>query len=254
MEWLGNWLKEVIMVVLLATFVDMLLPSRSMERYVKLVLSLLVLVTLLNPLIRIVTDDPLDKLSAAISKMDRQPGGGGSKTSLKKIMDEAEQIKHRQQKQTLQWAGEQVASTMKEQIKQQTGEEPANVQVVLGLPQSNDDPNSGAGQSQPYISAVTVTMRHSQSGSSSSGSTQGESGIQIEPVKPVHVQVTIEPDENQAGTDQLNSDPVEDQAQEAAGAVDDKSAGEVRKLLASEWNIDPEVITVRSGSGQESRL
>ncbi|PQP87808.1 stage III sporulation protein AF, partial [Paenibacillus sp. AR247] len=79
MEWLGNWLKEVIMVVLLATFVDMLLPSRSMERYVKLVLSLLVLVTLLNPLIRIVTDDPLDKLSAAISKMDRQPGAAAPK-------------------------------------------------------------------------------------------------------------------------------------------------------------------------------
>lgn len=73
-------------------------------------------------------------------------------------------------------------------------------------------------------------------------------------MKPVHVQVTIEPDEKQAGTDQMNSDPGEDQAQEAAGAVDDKSAGEVRKLLASEWNIDPEVITVRSGSGQESRL
>ncbi|OZB94772.1 stage III sporulation protein AF [Paenibacillus sp. XY044] len=254
MEWLGNWLKEVIMVVLLATFVDMLLPSRSMERYVKLVLSLLVLVTLLNPLIQIVTDAPLDKLSAAISRMDRQPGEGGSKSSLDQIMNEAEQIKHRQQTQTLQWAGEQVASTMKEQIKQQTGEEPANVQVVLGLPQSKEDPNSGTAQPQPYISAVTVTLRHSPDDSSGSGGSQGKSGIQIEPVKPVHVQVTIEPDEKQAGTDQQNSASGGDQAKEVDGPVDDKSAGEVRKLLASEWNIDPGVITVQSGSGQQSRL
>lgn len=49
MGWLSNWLQELIMIVLLATFVEMLLPNRSMERYVKLVLSLLILLTLLSP-------------------------------------------------------------------------------------------------------------------------------------------------------------------------------------------------------------
>ena len=40
MDWLAGWLKTVIMVIMLATFVDLLLPSNTMQRYVKTVLSL----------------------------------------------------------------------------------------------------------------------------------------------------------------------------------------------------------------------
>ncbi|WP_458460738.1 stage III sporulation protein AF, partial [Paenibacillus sp.] len=59
MGWLSNWLQELIMIVLLATFVDMLLPNRSMERYVKLVLSLLILLTLLSPITKLLRSDPV---------------------------------------------------------------------------------------------------------------------------------------------------------------------------------------------------
>ncbi len=60
MGWLSNWLQELIMIVLLATFVDMLLPNRSMERYVKLVLSLLILLTLLSPITKLCGSDPIE--------------------------------------------------------------------------------------------------------------------------------------------------------------------------------------------------
>ena len=43
MDWLGGWLKSVIMVVLFATFVDLILPGKALERYARLVLSLLIL-------------------------------------------------------------------------------------------------------------------------------------------------------------------------------------------------------------------
>lgn len=58
MTWLGGWLKELVLIVLLASFVDMILPSRSMERYVKLVLSLLILLTLLSPVVRLLSSSP----------------------------------------------------------------------------------------------------------------------------------------------------------------------------------------------------
>lgn len=51
MSWLSSWLHELILVVLMAAFVEMLLPSKSMERYARLVLSLLVLLTMLSPII-----------------------------------------------------------------------------------------------------------------------------------------------------------------------------------------------------------
>lgn len=41
MGWLSDWLKSIIMVILLATFVDILLPNQTMQRYVKTVISLL---------------------------------------------------------------------------------------------------------------------------------------------------------------------------------------------------------------------
>ncbi|WP_267907848.1 stage III sporulation protein AF [Paenibacillus sp. JZ16] len=58
MDWLGGWLKSVIMVVLFAAFVDLILPGKALERYARLVLSLLILLTLLSPIIALITDPP----------------------------------------------------------------------------------------------------------------------------------------------------------------------------------------------------
>lgn len=53
MNWLGQWLKEITMIMLLVTFIDLLLPNRSMQRYVKLMLSLIILLTLLSPVLKL---------------------------------------------------------------------------------------------------------------------------------------------------------------------------------------------------------
>lgn len=48
---LSNWLKEIILLILIATFMDLLLPNRSMERYVKLVMGLVIILAILAPII-----------------------------------------------------------------------------------------------------------------------------------------------------------------------------------------------------------
>jgi len=50
MEFVGGWLKQIILLVLVATFFDLLLPNNSMERYVKLVMGLLIIFAILNPI------------------------------------------------------------------------------------------------------------------------------------------------------------------------------------------------------------
>lgn len=78
MGWLSSWLRELIMIVLLATFVDMLLPNRSMERYVKLVLSLLILLTLLSPITKLLKSDPVGELKRAMTAMDSPSDGNAT--------------------------------------------------------------------------------------------------------------------------------------------------------------------------------
>ncbi|MDT2265204.1 stage III sporulation protein AF [Paenibacillus larvae] len=53
MEWLSGWLKTVITIILLATFVDLLLPSTKLQRYVKTVMSLFILLALLSPVMQL---------------------------------------------------------------------------------------------------------------------------------------------------------------------------------------------------------
>ncbi len=49
MELLSLWLKKIILLILLATFVELLLPSGTMQKYVKMVMGLLLLMTFLAP-------------------------------------------------------------------------------------------------------------------------------------------------------------------------------------------------------------
>ncbi|WP_026674908.1 stage III sporulation protein AF [Alkalihalobacterium bogoriense] len=54
---LTDWLTNIILLILLATIIELLLPNSSMQRYVKMVVGLLLLVVLLNPVLSIFSKD-----------------------------------------------------------------------------------------------------------------------------------------------------------------------------------------------------
>lgn len=56
-EWLANWLKEIILIVLLASFVDMLLPNSNMQKYARFILGLLIILTIISPIFELFTDN-----------------------------------------------------------------------------------------------------------------------------------------------------------------------------------------------------
>ncbi|CUH97438.1 hypothetical protein P22_3568 [Propionispora sp. 2/2-37] len=45
------WIKNIILVVLFASFLDLLLPSSSMQRFVKAIVGLFIMLTILNPIV-----------------------------------------------------------------------------------------------------------------------------------------------------------------------------------------------------------
>ncbi|MDG0789783.1 stage III sporulation protein AF [Cohnella ginsengisoli] len=92
MEALGGWLRQVVAAVLLAALIDLLLPNRTMQRYVRLVAGLFILLTLAGPLLSWIQGDMDAKLAAGIEWAEREPVGGEDGSQLEAIMAEAKRI------------------------------------------------------------------------------------------------------------------------------------------------------------------
>lgn len=54
MDFISGWLKGIVLIILFASFMDLLLPSSAMQKYVKLVIGLIIIVAMLTPLLMIV--------------------------------------------------------------------------------------------------------------------------------------------------------------------------------------------------------
>ncbi|TES54233.1 stage III sporulation protein AF [Halalkalibacterium halodurans] len=63
---LTDWLTNLILLILLATILELLLPNSMFQRYVRMVVGLLLLVVMLQPVLAIVTED-LDTWFAELS-------------------------------------------------------------------------------------------------------------------------------------------------------------------------------------------
>ncbi|WNF37822.1 stage III sporulation protein AF [Bacillaceae bacterium IKA-2] len=57
MQFLTDWISNIILLILLATILELLLPNSSLQRYVKMVVGLLLLMVILNPLFSILSKD-----------------------------------------------------------------------------------------------------------------------------------------------------------------------------------------------------
>lgn len=237
MDWLGGWLREIIMVVLLAAFVELLLPSKSMERYARLVLSLLVLLTILSPIIALLKGDALQELGLELSRQERSGGlfseAKGQAESLEQILADGKKLAAGQQSRSLELAAAEVAGQMKDQIVSETGSRGAKVTVTLGMGKS-----ARGAEEIPVISEVQVYLPPAAASGtavpSEAPDTEDSEAISIVPVEPVEVHIGAESlDDGDAGT--------------ASGPADEAAAAEaeaVTRLLENRWGLEPGVIRV----------
>jgi stage III sporulation protein AF len=57
MDFIKEWVTNIILFVLLATVVDMLLPNSSLQKYTKMVTGLLLITIILSPVLKLFTQD-----------------------------------------------------------------------------------------------------------------------------------------------------------------------------------------------------
>ncbi|WP_313641865.1 stage III sporulation protein AF [Paenibacillus sp. FSL K6-0276] len=250
MSWLGDWLREIILVVLLASFIELLLPSKSMERYARLVLSLLILLTMLSPIVSLLKGDAISELSIAMGRQEKEgglfTGGGKGDTTLEKILADGQKLAQGRQDQSLKLAAEEVAEQMREQIISETGKRGVNVTVTLGMGKSGGTGNEDI----PVISAVKVSMSTATANTTGAPGTSSAAAappIAITPVEPVEVKIGANPENGSVSVDELK-------AVNGSVAEDNTSSSEMEsivKLLEQKWDLDPNVIHV-DGSGENN--
>lgn len=78
---LGEWLRQLVVIVLLAVFTDLLLPTKTMQKYVRVVLGLTIIAAMLQPVVPFFQKDWTQKVTQiAIDEFDA--GQVGSSTGV----------------------------------------------------------------------------------------------------------------------------------------------------------------------------
>ncbi|SFU89884.1 stage III sporulation protein AF [Alicyclobacillus macrosporangiidus] len=73
---MGEWLKQIILLVILAALADLLLPTKAMQRYVRAVMGVAILAAMLQPFLPYLRSDWADRAAAAIDAELAQPPAG----------------------------------------------------------------------------------------------------------------------------------------------------------------------------------
>lgn len=247
MSWLNDWLKQLILIILLASFIELLLPSQTMQRYVRTVIGLFLLLALLSPVFQLVHADwNADRwVAAAVDSMESRgnPSLSGTKTvaSLAAIMEKSGELKRGHEQEAVRLTEIKLADEIKADIEQTMRPRASvtSVQVRTNLDHSGT----------PFIEKVEVALSY-KSGSRASEDHRSDANEQsaerrgIAEIKPVDVRIEpVRPQETAKPT----------------AAMPDPSAGgeqlirDTIALLGKEWHIPEERIAVTVASPEPIR-
>jgi stage III sporulation protein AF len=167
MAMISFWLKKVILVVLLAVFLDLLLPNGTMQRYVKMVMGFVIIVTLLSPISALYSRSfSLGDLESSLSKK------GAQNISMEQILQEGKSLQKEQQNLTVDEWKNKIRTSIKDQIEKQFTVTVTDVSLAIAEAQGENR--------MPEIQEVKLLLRARANADSVSA---------VKPVDPVHITV-----------------------------------------------------------------
>ncbi|GEM_PF-1813196 len=128
LEWLSDWLRQIIAVILLAGIIDLLLPSNAYQRYVRLVIGLIILLTLLSPILRLLQGDFETRLAGSLGDwMSVKP----TAAEVTRIEEQAASLQQQRAQQAASLAKIRLEEEMRTELERVTGLAIASLTVVL---------------------------------------------------------------------------------------------------------------------------
>ncbi|WP_442601222.1 stage III sporulation protein AF [Paenibacillus sp. KN14-4R] len=229
MAWLNSWLKTVIIIILFASFIDLLLPSAKMHRYVKTVVSLFILLTLLTPVIQLFSKNwNVEKLLASAEAQQNNAGNlrkqGSGMDSVETIMQESERLRAVNSTKAKLLAEQEISETVKQEILKEVAFDVDKVQVTSGLD----------GDSKPYLQSVAIVLKPLSAAPSPTPTPTASLKKPIASVKPVEIKVKIGKSSN--GVQAVGANERTPAMHEAEVAI--------QKLLQRNWGLDTKKVDV----------
>lgn len=223
MAWLTLWLKKIILLVLLAAFLDLILPNTTLQRYVKMVMGLILLLTIISPVFALFSLSQ-DDLALRLDRYQQELNKPAS-VEWKKMTDK---LMGQQNEQITAYVQAQVASAVKARIKADYGMEVADVTVVV-------DQKRG----EPTLSRMELVIREAHESPDESGSQQVKPITPIKPVAPVEITI---------GEGQK-------QQQEIAVTAREENAlmSRMASDLAEQWGLSKEQVIIKDESRESER-
>ncbi|WP_432776882.1 stage III sporulation protein AF [Brevibacillus gelatini] len=223
MAWLTLWLKKIILLVLLAAFLDLILPNTTLQRYVKMVMGLILLLTIISPVFALFSLSQ-DDLALRLDRYQQELNKPAS-VEWKKMTDK---LMGQQNEQITAYVQAQVASAVKARVKADYGMEVADVTVVV-------DQKRG----EPTLSRMELLIREAGNSPDESGSQQVQPITPIKPVAPVEITI---------GEGQK-------QEQEIAVTAREENAlmSRMASDLAEQWGLSKEQVIIKDESRESER-
>ncbi|MCM3586377.1 stage III sporulation protein AF [Mesobacillus maritimus] len=126
MDFLKEWITNIIIFILLATIIDMLLPNSNLQKYVKVVVSLLLISIILSPIIKIFTSD----FETAIGSLSNVEGQVDQKEMENLIELQKKEIQASQHAYILEQTAVQLEKDAEEELMEKYGMEIAEIEIV----------------------------------------------------------------------------------------------------------------------------
>ncbi|WP_404329230.1 stage III sporulation protein AF [Mesobacillus maritimus] len=138
MDFLTEWITNIIIFILLATVIDMLLPNSSLQKYVKVVISLLLISIILSPIMKIFSSD-FESAIASISNFNSEV----DEEKMENLIElQKKEIQASQHAYILEQTAVQLKLDAKEELMEQYGMEIAEIQVEAEEMDENLSPES----------------------------------------------------------------------------------------------------------------
>jgi stage III sporulation protein AF len=129
MEGLSHWLRQIIAVILLASLIDLMLPNRTMQRYVRLVAGLFILMTVATPIMHWMKGDFTNKLAAGLDAVEQAPQGAADQLAM--IEEEGAKLREKQDAQAADLVTARLESSIRSEVEQSERRGVRKVDVVL---------------------------------------------------------------------------------------------------------------------------
>jgi stage III sporulation protein AF len=216
-SFIGEWIKHIVLLILMATFLDLILPNSSMRKYVKLVVGFLLILLILTPILHLFKYDQ-DRLFQKIDQMMQEEN--------KPLTLQLEREKGKLKKQQEEAIFNEVSEKWSEEIK--TGVESEFQLTVQHITLEMETKEDGVSIKELRLqleeeNAIVEDKKENTRMVSSSSQVR-----EVEPVQPVNIHITN-------SSKKLEQD-------EKLSVQQKKIQEEVLAYLVEQWNISVDKI------------